>query len=334
MTARDSAIRLPFSAGGGSLRHFAAVINICCPVDGCRGSIAPPTNPTRVKPDWYAFRFTLATKKRMLIRTGMMPSHVYYMSGDAWKEGGIDVTGALMVITLKIIWCVINYNDGLLKEDDLHEAQKKNRLIKLPSLLEYMGYCLCCGSHFAGPVYEMKDYLEWTESRGIWQATKNGLSPSPYWATFRACMEEVGIMFMMSPNYHPAMKTFAPVRRKLGVKSVFNILGPMLNPARVPFSVVGVFKEDMVNKMAKALQHYGMKRALVVHSEGLDEMSPLVYFGIPRCELADLKGGGPKYNAEYEGAVKEGGRGPTIWDKFAHSFGKVVDFSNADVANN
>lgn len=72
-----------------------------------------------------------------------------------------------MVITLKIISCVINYNDGLLKEEDLREAQKRNRLPKLPSVLEYFGYCLCCGSHFAGPVYEMKDYLEWTERKGV-----------------------------------------------------------------------------------------------------------------------------------------------------------------------
>lgn len=72
-----------------------------------------------------------------------------------------------MVLTLKVISCAINYNDGLLKEEGLSEAQKKNRLIKLPSSIEYIGYCLCCGSHFAGPVYEMKDYLEWTEGNGV-----------------------------------------------------------------------------------------------------------------------------------------------------------------------
>ncbi|XP_076950766.1 uncharacterized protein LOC143623832 [Bidens hawaiensis] len=100
------------------------------------------------------------------------------MSGDAWKEGGIDATGSLMVITLKVISCAINYNDGLLKEEDLRESQKKNRLLKLPSLIEYIVYCLCCGSHFAGPVYEVKDYLDWTERKGIWEKSEKG-TPSP-----------------------------------------------------------------------------------------------------------------------------------------------------------
>jgi hypothetical protein len=77
------------------------------------------------------------------------------------------LSGALMVLTLKVISCAMNYNDGLLKEEELREVQKKNRLIKLPSFIEYVGYCLCCGSHFAGPVYEMKDYLEWTERKGV-----------------------------------------------------------------------------------------------------------------------------------------------------------------------
>lgn len=77
------------------------------------------------------------------------------------------VLGALMVLTLKVISCSINYNDGMLKEEGLRDAQKKNRLIELPSVVEYIGFCLCCGSHFAGPVFEMKDYLDWTEGKGV-----------------------------------------------------------------------------------------------------------------------------------------------------------------------
>ncbi|KAL3833550.1 hypothetical protein ACJIZ3_008286 [Penstemon smallii] len=144
--------------------------------------------------------------------------HVYYMSGDAWKEGGIDATGALMVITLKIVSCVINYNDGLLNEDGLREAQKKNRLLKLPSLLEYCGYCLCCGSHFAGPVYEMKDYLEWTERKGIWQPTKDKLVPSPYWATLRALLQAaicMGLYLYLVPHF-PLSRFTEPVYQDYG----------------------------------------------------------------------------------------------------------------------
>ncbi|KAG6781018.1 hypothetical protein POTOM_013898 [Populus tomentosa] len=131
--------------------------------------------------------------------------HVYYMSGDAWKEGGIDATGALMVLTLKVISCAMNYNDGLLKEEELREVQKKNCLIKLPSFIEYVGYCLCCGSHFAGPVYEMKDYLEWTERKGIWAASEKGPSPSPFRATIRALFQAAVCMALylyLIPQYN------------------------------------------------------------------------------------------------------------------------------------
>ena len=67
-------------------------------------------------------------------------------------------------------------------------------------------------------------------------------------------MNEVGIGFMMAPEFHPAMKVVAPVRRSLKVKTVFNILGPMLNPARVPYAVVGVYHENLVSNVKPCRQ--------------------------------------------------------------------------------
>ncbi|KAL1214743.1 Lysophospholipid acyltransferase 1 [Cardamine amara subsp. amara] len=144
--------------------------------------------------------------------------HVFYMSGDAWKEGGIDSTGALMVLTLKVISCAMNYNDGMLKEEGLREAQKKNRLIQMPSLIEYFGYCLCCGSHFAGPVYEMKDYLEWTEEKGIWDTSEKTKRPSPCGATVRAILQAgicMALYLYLVPQY-PLTRFTEPVYQEWG----------------------------------------------------------------------------------------------------------------------
>ncbi|XP_015965326.3 lysophospholipid acyltransferase 1-like [Arachis duranensis] len=145
--------------------------------------------------------------------------HVYYMSGDVWKDGGIDDTGALMVLTLKIISCSFNYNDGLLKEEEgLREAQRKYRLTKLPSLVEYIGYCLCCGSHFAGPVFEMKDYLDWTEGKGIWSKEAKGPSPSPYGATIRALIQAGFCMalYLYLVPYFPLSRFTEPIYQEWG----------------------------------------------------------------------------------------------------------------------
>ncbi|AQL09853.1 blue fluorescent1 [Zea mays] len=135
------------------------------------------------------------------------------------------------------------------------------------------------------------------------------LATLSYCKGIKRCVNEVGVGFMMSANYHPAMKIVRPVRKKLKIKTVFNILGPLLNPARVPHAVIGVYHENIVTKMAKAAQKFGMKRALVVHSKGLDEISPLVDFGIPRCTLEDLKGGDPAFNAKVLQDVLAGQRG-------------------------
>ena len=89
-----------------------------------------------------------------------------------------------------------------------------------------------------------------------------------------ALHEEVGIAFLFAPRLHPAMKAVMPVRRTLGVRTVFNLLGPLTNPAGVERQVIGVWGADVQRLMAAALADLGARHALVVHSEdGLDEIS-------------------------------------------------------------
>ncbi|HMH67245.1 MAG TPA: anthranilate phosphoribosyltransferase, partial [Pinirhizobacter sp.] len=78
------------------------------------------------------------------------------------------------------------------------------------------------------------------------------------------CMAETGIAFMFAPNHHPAMKVVAPVRREMGVRTMFNILGPLTNPAGAPNILMGVFHPDLVGIQVRVLQELGAERALVV----------------------------------------------------------------------
>uniref|UniRef100_A0A7I4F139 Uncharacterized protein n=1 Tax=Physcomitrium patens TaxID=3218 RepID=A0A7I4F139_PHYPA len=111
--------------------------------------------------------------------------HVMFMSGDAWKSGGIDHTGSMMVLTLKVTSAAFNYQDGLIKDgDSLREAQKKYRLEKPPSFIAYLGYCYNCGSILVGPVFELRDYMDWTEDKGLWDPKAEKRPPQPYGATF------------------------------------------------------------------------------------------------------------------------------------------------------
>ncbi|MBP8146155.1 anthranilate phosphoribosyltransferase [Pseudorhodoferax sp.] len=88
------------------------------------------------------------------------------------------------------------------------------------------------------------------------------------------CILEVGIGFMFAPNHHPAMKNIAPVRKELGVRTIFNILGPLTNPAGAPNILMGVFHPDLVGIQVRVLQRLGVQHALVVYGQdGLDELS-------------------------------------------------------------
>jgi anthranilate phosphoribosyltransferase len=153
------------------------------------------------------------------------------------------------------------------------------------------------------------------------------LSPS----RVSACLEQVGIAFLFAPAMHSAMKYVQPARRELRLRTVFNLLGPLTNPARASAQVVGVYSRDLVEKVAQALNLLGLKRALVVHgSDGLDEItiSGLTYvsevrngavssyqvepqqFGIDCAPLDSLTGGDAVANAKAIRAILHGENSP------------------------
>jgi anthranilate phosphoribosyltransferase len=93
-------------------------------------------------------------------------------------------------------------------------------------------------------------------------------------AAIAQCIEQVGVGFMFAPNHHPAMKNVAPVRKELGVKTIFNLLGPLTNPAGAPNILMGVFHPDLVGIQVRALQRLGTEHAVVVYGrDGMDEVS-------------------------------------------------------------
>jgi anthranilate phosphoribosyltransferase len=150
-------------------------------------------------------------------------------------------------------------------------------------------------------------------------------------ARLAQCLEQVGIAFLFAPAMHSAMKYVQPARRELRLRTVFNLLGPLTNPANASAQVVGVYSEDLVEKLAEALLRLGLKRALVVHGcDGLDEITingPThiaevrdgkirVYdvvpehFGLDRAPLDSIAGGDAVENAGIIRAILAGDRSP------------------------
>ncbi|MFC2002324.1 anthranilate phosphoribosyltransferase, partial [Chloroflexota bacterium] len=143
--------------------------------------------------------------------------------------------------------------------------------------------------------------------------------------------ETVGIGFMFAPVFHPAMKYAAVPRREIGIRTVFNILGPLTNPARAESQVIGVAIEELGGKIAAVLHRLGTRHSLVVHSlDGMDELSisgrSLVWevdeqgvsppievspqhFGFKDTSLSEIRGGSPEENASILHRILDGERG-------------------------
>jgi anthranilate phosphoribosyltransferase len=164
-------------------------------------------------------------------------------------------------------------------------------------------------------------------------------------------IDELGFGFLFAPTHHPAMKHAAPVRRELATRTVFNVLGPLTNPAGARAQVVGVFSADLVPTIAAVLAELGAHRAFVVHgANGIDELSPAgpnlvaevvrgqvvertldpLELGVARCSPDELRGGSPQENAAAIRRVFEGADGGARDAILLNAAGAIAAGGHAD----
>jgi len=164
-------------------------------------------------------------------------------------------------------------------------------------------------------------------------------------------IDELGFGFLFAPTHHPAMRHAAPVRSELAARTVFNVLGPLTNPAGARAQVVGVYAPELVRTIAEVLAQLGATRAFVVHGAGgIDELSPAgsnfvcevanggvrarnidpLEFGLPRCDPGDLRGGSPAENAAAIRAVFAGENGGRRSAVLLNAAGAIAAGGHAD----
>jgi anthranilate phosphoribosyltransferase len=150
-------------------------------------------------------------------------------------------------------------------------------------------------------------------------------------ATVERTLQDAGIAFFFAPTFHPSMRHAGPVRKELGIRTAFNLLGPLTNPAGATRQIVGVPRSELTELLARALMHLGSERAWVVHgADGIDEISTTGHtkvsecragavhtfyvhpsdFGVPKASPADLKGGDAQANAAIVSGILDGNAGP------------------------
>ena len=137
------------------------------------------------------------------------------------------------------------------------------------------------------------------------------------------CIDEAGMGFMFAPSHHPTMRYVQPVRKALGFRTLFNVLGPLANPARVPLQMIGVASPELIPVMAEALKGLGVRRALVIHGGGMDELSicdtsnvmelrdgkiesyaiDCTDYGLSLADISALKGGSLEDNVRLSNAI-------------------------------
>ena len=165
------------------------------------------------------------------------------------------------------------------------------------------------------------------------------------------CLAATGFTFLFAPHYHPAMKHIAPVRQALGVRTVFNVLGPLVNPAEPPFHVIGAASEPLAALMAETLAAMPIERAFVIHgAAGWDEATPIGPFvcfdvaggkverqlrdpeavGIVRCSEEDLRGGEPEDNAARLEQAMRGGDTAAHRDALAIGAGLALEVTGRE----
>ena len=144
-------------------------------------------------------------------------------------------------------------------------------------------------------------------------------------------LKDINICFLFAQTYHSSMKYVGPVRKELGIRTIFNILGPLANPAGASLQIMGVYSEDLVEPMAQVLSNLGVKRGMVVYGQDcLDEISMSApttvcefgngefkkyviepeQFGFEKCDKTELVGGNPEENAAITKAILQGEKGP------------------------